>query len=234
MMQTVLDDFERRVDEINAFFNLLKRLDDPNTALCNKSDPRRVARAIEEDCIKVMKATAFLLIYNLVESGIRSALNAVYERIVADGRRIEEVRGELRQLWIQQRHSEFDIFSASPRTYKEVAERLVDDVLAKTVIKLDAQDLPGVSGNLDAAAIRTICKRHGISFKAHYVAKGGDRLLIVKEQRNALAHGEVSFAECGRQHTVEDLVRIKQQAVVFVRSIVRNIKKYAEKQEYAA
>lgn len=233
-MQAVIDEFERRIVEVNAFFGLLRRLEDPDTALCSKSDPKRVARRLDENCVKVMKATGFLLIYNLIESGIRSSLAAVYDQIASDGKTLQDVRRELQRIWVDQQHSALDLFSASPRTYKEVTERVLKDVFNKAVIKLNAGDLPGVSGNLDAETIRKVCYKHGVSEKAHYKAQGGDRLAIVKDQRNALAHGDISFAECGQQYTVEDLLRIKQQAIVFVRSILRNIKRYADKQEYAA
>jgi hypothetical protein len=56
----------------------------------------------------------------------------------------------------------------------------------------------------------------------------------VKTQRNDLAHGSISFSECGRQYTVDELERIKRQVVVFMRSILRSIGAYIRKQSYAA
>ena len=68
----------------------------------------------------------------------------------------------------------------------------------------------------------------------HHRAKGGVELGTVKEQRNALGHGNVTFTECGRQYAVSDLERIKRQTVVFVRSILKNVKRYLEEDAYVA
>jgi hypothetical protein len=56
--------------------------------------------------------------------------------------------------------------------------------------------------------------------------------LTVKTERNNLAHGLKSFAECGRDVTYKSLVQTKNQVVVFLRQILSNVEKYISGKEY--
>lgn len=231
-MDTIIDEFEQRVGEVDSYLKLLDRMEQPGVILYNRAKRRRL-RVFGEDSFKVMKATVFLLIYNLVESSIRSAFRRVYEKIEDEGKALGDVREELRRVWIGQQFRTFDSDSASARNYRELVGRMAEEVLQRSVLKLSAKRLP-ISGNLDADRIRSACKRHGVGVNVHHRAKGGIELGTVKEQRNALGHGSVTFTECGRQYAVSDLDRIKRQTVVFVRSILRNIKRYLEEGAYVA
>lgn len=179
-----------------------------------------------------MKATVFLLIYNIVESAIRSAFAYLYEEIAREGMTSDSLSSDLRQLWISQHFKSIDGDSASIRTFRELTEKIVEEVTSGTTVTLDERLLP-ISGNLDSDAIRQVCKRHGVSESVNKHAAGGAELKTVKEQRNTLAHGHSSFSDCGKQYTVADLKRIKRQAVVFVRSILRNVQRYTEQKQYA-
>ena len=48
----------------------------------------------------------------------------------------------------------------------------------------------------------------GFSMRVHYSAGNGEKLHQVKTRRNNLAHGNISFSECGRDFTLEELVNI--------------------------
>ena len=230
-MDAIIDEFEQRVDEVDSYLKLLVRIENLDVVLDNqaKVPPLRV---LGEDSFKVMKATVFLLIYNLVESSIRSALRRVYEKIEDEGKTLGDVREELRSLWIGQRFRSYDSYSASAHNYRELVEQITEEVLQRSVLKLSAKRLP-ISGNLDSDRIRDICKRHGVEVTVHHDAKGGVELGTVKDQRNALGHGSVTFTECGRQYAVSDLDRIKRQTVVFVRSILESVERYLEEGAYA-
>lgn len=232
-MQTVIQDFEGRVQEVQEYFKLLKQLEEPDAAIHNPRKRGARPKAVNDVCIKVMRATAFLLVYNLVESAIRSGIDVLYKRIELDEMSFEDVRNELQRIWIGQRHRSLDRSSASPGRYHEVAEEIASDIVARSVVSLSTGKL-SLGGSLDARAIREVCKRHGVAVSVHHRALGGAELSTVKSRRNALAHGHESFAECGQQYTVADLERIKQQSVIFVRSILRNIEKYVAKAGYAA
>ncbi len=231
-MDEVIEEFEERVVEVAAFLKVLERLENPDVVLVHRRKRRRL-RVLKDSSHKVMKATVFLLIYNLVESAIRSAFRQLYTTIEVEKKTAAELRRELRRVWVGQQFDKFAEGTASLRNYREVAEKLADQIIEDTAIRLSADLLP-VSGNLDADVIRKVCHSHGIPVRTHFRALGGCELETVKRQRNALGHGDVSFSACGQQYAVTDLKRIHRQSVVFVRSILKNIRRYVEEAAFSA
>ena len=89
-----------------------------------------------------------------------------------------------------------------------------------------------ISGNIDATVVREICKLHGVSSKVEKNAKGGEALGGIVKKRNSLAHGDESFEEVGRQFVAADLVLKKQEIVLYMRGILRNLEKFAKSKKY--
>lgn len=232
-MRAVFDDFEERVDEIDEFLVMLRLIEKPGGSLTYQTNRGERSRAISGNWSTTLKASTFLLLYNLMESALRRGLGVLYERIRADGHTYDELITELRDLWVDQRYRGIAARSASGQTYQSVAQELIARVAKRVTMELDDRRLP-VSGNLDAKQVRRVCELHGIPIATHYRAQGGAELENVRKQRNNLAHGNLSFAECGRNYTVDELDKIKRQVVVFMRSILRNIDKYMKAKSYAA
>ena len=80
---------------------------------------------------------------------------------------------------------------------------------------------------MDAQKIRDICNNHGIIIHLDPQCRGGEILKEVKEERNNLAHGTISFVECGRNYSIDDLKKNKEMKQnVFYEN---NIKKWNER-----
>lgn len=232
-MKQVLEDFDERVGEIDAYFAFLADLEQPNARLVFEVDSHDFEKGIDSEWLKTLKATSFLLIYNLVEAAIRSALGSLYETMKREGRSYEDLREEIRSVWIDQRFRRVDRHSASLRDYQDVARVLVSHAVDRLTVEIDSHILPK-SGNLDAEKVREICHLHGIPVDTPASGRGGADLAMVVKQRNDLAHGNVSFRECGRNFTVSQLCATKEQAVVFVKGILLNIQKYITEKAYVA
>jgi hypothetical protein len=231
MIAQVFQDFDERVREIDTFLSHLRTLERPAVAIEYATHRGVKKRNINPDWMKTLKAASFLLLYNLVESALRRGLGTVYESMRIDARTYEHLRDEIRNLWIDQRYHRVDRHSASLRKYQEVAAKLVADVANDLVVDL-ADDVLPVSGNLDADRVRKVCHLHGIPVSTHWRALGGSELVTVMKHRNSLAHGNISFRECGRQYTTQELEGIKKQVVIFMRSILRNIGRYVDTRQY--
>ena len=89
-----------------------------------------------------------------------------------------------------------------------------------------------INGNLNAEKIRQICKDHGITYSIDASCKGGAVLDDVKEKRNNLAHGTISFVECGRDYSIEALTSIKDETITFLNGILNGMKDYYDDQRY--
>jgi hypothetical protein len=47
-----------------------------------------------------------------------------------------------------------------------------------------------------------------------------------------LAHGVVSFSECGKDYTIAELQQIKKEVVGYLRGILKNVDSYIVNKEY--
>ena len=230
-MQAVLVDFEQRVTEVNKYLRMLKALDRSDAVIHSQSKASYKTISVEDDWRKVSKATVYLLIYNLVEAAIRSAFSELYETIANEGCSLLTVSKEIRDAWILSEHRKLTRETASPENYREAAARMVLSAIDREIVRFESSRIP-VSGNLDADNIRRVCHGHGVAVRVHKAAKGGVDLKIVKDQRNALAHGNRTFSEVGRDVTVEDLVRTTRQAEIYVRGVLKNIGKHISDKSY--
>lgn len=231
-MQKVIEEFEERVKDTEKYLRVLECLESPTVILYDKSTRRR-KKVFEDGSFKVMKATVFLLIYNLVESSIRSAFAELYSEIANSGTPPGELRSELRELWIRQTFHKLDKDSAALRNFREITKGIIDHYMAELPLALEAEHLP-ISGNLGCSEIRKTCLCHGITAKVHRHARGGIELETVKLKRNHLAHGNISFSDCGKEYTVSDLKRINREAILFIRGTIRSIENFINSKGFVA
>ncbi|NKB72252.1 MAG: hypothetical protein GKR89_34675 [Candidatus Latescibacteria bacterium] len=232
-MERVQEDFENRVGEIETYFQVLADLTAQGTTITRSLKNGTRSEALDTEVIETLKATSFLLLYNLVESSIRSGFAKIYESINGEVANLNGLREEYRKVWVEQKFTNMQTVSANQQSYRALVLEIVQSLVDGEPLELDPEKLK-ISGNLDAEQIRTLLGKHAVASHAHHQAFGGGELSTVKSQRNALAHGNLSFIECGRNYSVTDLVRIKRRTIIFIRSALRNIKKYVEKKQYAA
>ncbi|NES23426.1 MAG: hypothetical protein F6K41_32040 [Symploca sp. SIO3E6] len=223
MTSTLFQDFKERTKEVNKYFIFLKSLEQGTTKLImeGKNGATKI-RQIDPELEKTLKASGFLLLYNLVEATMRDAIEAIFEELRSKGVSFDHIRPELRKIVL-----------------KNLARRNPDKVLMEiTAISLDiitaGFDKGEIfSGNIDGREIRKTAEMYGFSSNTDYAQTGnGQDLLTVKTNRNDLAHGVKSFAEVGRTQTMGDLLRIKKKVVKYLRQILQNIETYIANQDY--
>jgi hypothetical protein len=229
-MQNVVDDFNERVKEIEEYLHILQMLAEPNVRI--KTDTGK-QEAVSLVALKTMKASCFLMLYNLVESTIINSMTNLYETMNSEGRCLLDFDSCVKEVWIEQQFRNMDPFSSNQTSYRNLIKTMVDAVLNSQPIFLRPDKLH-ISGNLDAREIRRIFEKHKIPTQTHYRAFGGGELRTIKDQRNSLAHGAVSFASCGQGFTVSSIIDIKKQTVVYLRSALRNIRRHIKSTHYAA
>jgi hypothetical protein len=225
-MISVLSDFEKRVKEINVYFLLLENIIEKDAVLFFPHKRTHKYQPHNAELIKILKANLFLLLYNLSESSIKQSLAEIYEQISDEQLKYEEVIDEIKKIWIDEKHNNFknkgteNIF----RAISNLAEEIIE-------IRFDSEKV--IPGNIDGRKIKEFSVKHGFSSSVHKNAKDGVKLHQVKTQRNHLAHGHISFAECGRNYTIGELREIKHQVIIYLRRILKNIEKYLDDKNYA-
>ena len=223
-MQTVILDFNTRVQEINEYFSFLEGLDNKTiklTSLENIDEEKN--KLIDYDLLtKTLKANSFLLLYNLVESTMRNAIESIFDELQNKDISYDQIRPELKKIVL-----------------KNLKKRNIDDLhKSTTAISIDIitagfdrEDL--FSGNLDGRKIKETANNYGFSYLTdHRKTNGGSDLAIIKSNRKDLAHGLKSFAEVGKDKTADELLEIKKKTVKYLRQILQNIEQYLSNQEY--
>lgn len=229
-MENVLSDFRERVEEIEEYINLLMLVSQPSVKI--HSEGKR-PKSVSNVALKTMKASCFLMLYNLVESSIRGSMSTLYEQMNSGRQCLHGFDQFVTELWISQKFKSLDPYSSNQTSYKKLIKSMVDDILLASPVSLDPESLP-ISGNLDARKIRELFINHNIPTHAHYRSLQGAELKTIKDKRNSLAHGSESFSDCGQQYSVQSIIDIKRQTVIFLRSSLKNVQKYIENTKYAA
>lgn len=226
-MHGTLNTFDERVNEIELYFDAIKSL------YLAKAASEIEETYFKDSFLKMLKSNAILMIYNLVESTIMGGILEIYDSLYQQGITYSMVRQEIQNIWFSFKFSEVYDKNAHFHSYRGKAKEIIDSILSNQVLRLNRK-ATNISGNLDAEKIRNICNEHGIVYHLEPQCRGGIILSDVKDKRNSLAHGTVSFVECGRDYTVEDLDKIKDETIFFLNNILSGMRDYYDEQQYLA
>ncbi len=219
-MTSVQQEFRDRVQEIEDYLGLIAGLDEGRTALVQKeSGAAAYSQQAQDDLVRTSKASALLLLYNLMESTVSNAVEAIYDEMANRNVSFDACRREVRLVVLAnlKRHA--------PAKILPDLTQLTTDIISKAFRKDKL-----VSGNVDAEEIRGIADTYGFG---HPAADGRD-LLTVKSHRNDLAHGVKSFAEVGRSFVIQDIIDLKNKVVAYLQALLACVAQYITQAHYLA
>lgn len=230
-MNSTRVDFDRRVNEIEVYFNFLI-LSDLSPSSINYTEQvsgNALNHVINEDLRKILKANGFILLYNLVESTVNKSLIAIFNKIIDEGRKFSELSDTFRKLWIYDKGSVLKgIDNINLNKIRELMRDIAESVLATEIANLSTNCI-SISGNLDAQEIRKIAGQLGFD-----AVPDGRHLLTIKTKRNQLAHGEFSFTDIGQNYSVNQLIEFKSNAITYLREFMNSIELFINVKKYAA
>jgi hypothetical protein len=223
MTNALIQDFTERSKEVSKYFIFLKSLEQGTTKL--SMDARKNIKknkVIDPELLKTLKASGFLLLYNLVEATMRNVIEAIFDRLRNEGISYDQIRPELKKIVIR------NLKKRNPDVISLSITAISVDIITAGFSKEDL-----FSGNIDGKKIRETATEYGFSYLTDHEKTGsGSDLLTVKANRNDLAHGIKSFAEVGRDQTTDELLEIKNKVIRYLKQILQNIETYLENAEY--
>lgn len=225
-MNEVVRIFNIRSKEIDIYFKFLLESIEKEAGLYFSNNLSHKVKKIDQELIKIFKANGFLLLYNLVESTIRNSLVEIYVNVNQDRVKYNEIKSEFKKIWIEHKYKNFK--DKGSKDILEIINNIDNDIIENLVF--DHKKV--ISGNIDSRKIEELSILYGFSKHTHYFSKSGSCLFKVKNNRNQLAHGLVSFSECGRDYTIQELIQIKKELVSYIRGILKNIKKFIDNKDY--
>jgi hypothetical protein len=254
-MSNLLIDFQEKIDEINKYFEFVQFLDtyviENNQTLKTESRPDF---NIDMNLEKVLRGNCYLMLYNLVEGSITESINAIFTDINQNNVLLHELTPAYKQIWLKYK---FDLVKSMPKKNLD-KHRNIDANLNQVLQNLDAFTVHDftekkkvgnvveeeifegykaylkviktseISGNLDVRVIRDELSR----MYDFDVPERCDELRDVKNARNKLAHGEITFSEAGLRNTIPELIIIKDNVAEYLRVVLTNIDLFIEQKGY--
>lgn len=213
-MNTVRTIFRERVDDIECYFELVKNIESSVGQGKGFLETQDGLYRISPQQQKIMCSGIYLHLYNLVESTVNSLIDAV-ERHALHGISgdIKLLTDKMRSLYIKSVLGTDDNLSSEKKL--DNALTLFNQVIGQEppVIKIP----PGGGGNWDSSEIQKFSQRIGVDYQIPREIKQAisrpfrddkNPIWLIKVIRNKLAHGSMSFAECGEGHVASDFRRL--------------------------
>jgi hypothetical protein len=225
MKSTLFKDFDERSQEVSKYFLLLKNLEQGSIKLSMGNSTNHKIKNIDIELEKTLKATGFLLLYNLVEATMRNAIEAIFDDLTNNNISFDDVKDEIKKIVIKNFKNNK---SKSSDKLLESIKNISTDIISAS---FDKEKL--FSGNIDSKKIKETAEIYGFSYKTNAKkTQNGNDLLKIKNNRNDLAHGFKSFEEIGRDATADELFQIKKKVISYLREILQNIETYIYNKEY--
>lgn len=207
-MHTVKSIFQARAQEIEAYYKFLEEYINTNT---------------DKELSKILRSNLILMLYNLVESSIANAIEAIHNDIYAKNVSFDSLNQELQKVLIKQLKS-----NINPHDFVVSINNLALDVVNKCFQKRKISN-----GNIDNTTINRLARDYGFDFNTTYDrTKHGKCLEEIRGRRNDLAHGTFSFTEIGKEYTIEDLEKKKNETINYLSEILDNIDIYLSNRHY--
>lgn len=236
-MSTVSELLEARFLEIEDYLLLIENIEISVQSGGQVSGSGSLLVSVSQR--KIIHSSVYLQLYNLVEATVSKGLAEVCQITTAENsRKLTDLNEHLRQEWVRAKartHS-----SASPDERLRTAVWLCNQ-LAESMPLTEFEIAKGGGGNWDDSSIEKIAARIGCNLnisqevltgvKRHIRDEKGALSLVVS-LRNRLAHGNISFEECGQYDTASELRSLANIVVAYLREFVAALDNYIDKDLY--
>lgn len=227
-MQQLFDEFKERKEEIDCYYKFLRQITSQTYVL--KNIRKKQDNCLDSRIQKILKANTFLLLYNLIESTVKNALQYACQQIAKENIQYESLVEGLKKQWVNV-HTRQHLQSPNDLKLKEGVKLIIDKTLDEC-IRFDNNYKIKYQNNIDAQIMRQISRDFGFPLKFADSLKGGYRIEEIKDKRNFLAHGNITFSSCGQDLTLEDLTKYKNDTYKILNKFLSSIKTYLEKKQY--
>ena len=219
-MIEVKRDFIQRKEEIETYFLFLEKLLKYDSVTWSDNSHERISGQLRS----ILKANIFLMLYNLAESSISDAIEQIHISIDKDDDvSFDNIKDEIKENLI--RHLKNEI---NPKKFIEDINEISTDIIRYCFNKKKL-----FPGNIDSRKIQNFANKYGFSTSTNpRKTKNGEKLQTVKDRRNEIAHGVLSFEEIGKEYTPSDIMDFKDEVIAYLEQIIDNIEIYINNKEY--
>jgi hypothetical protein len=224
--------FRERSDEVYLYLHFLQDIE-----AASQSGPPRLVGAKAPIAVgqqRILYSSLYLQLYNLVEATVAKCIEAVVEAAASHGAKPSDLNEAMRSEWVRSFARTHVDLKAENRLRFAVA--MCDHVLEQLPIEVFDLDSGG-GGNWDDSEIEKISKRVGIKLQISRAARAAvhaahrdnmGALKLVKNRRNRLAHGSLSFVDCSDGVTVAELWVVTDAIVSYLHDAIKCFGNYID------
>lgn len=204
-MITVRADFEKRCDEVKIYLDWLAQIE-------------LDAKEIPAGLPSTMKAAAMLLLYNLVESTMTNAVEAVFDELQSRKISFDLLRVEFKTAVMQ------NVKNCAANKLTEKIAAITTDIISSSFDKTKV-----FNGNVDARKIRETLSDFGVKKTHNYEEAKLHEIMVA---RNRLAHGAESFGDYGKDLTAPQLIRDFEAVKTLLAHVLDDFGSYIGQRHY--
>lgn len=232
-------DFLERSNEVDAYMRLVAAIEHAaqqgTPILRNRTGDVSAVDPLQQ---KILYGGVYLHLYNLVEATISRCILAVEEAASATRRwKADDLSTHLRAEWVRSvaRTHEDLTTDNRLRVALDLCEHLVS--MLPVAVKIEK----GGGGNWDDVAIFRFASRIGVPLQlnAHtenkvkrHIRDNKGPLALVKHLRNKLAHGEMSFSECGDGRSANELEELVNLTKTYLEEVISSFEGFISRHEF--
>lgn len=233
---TIREEFNKRVAEINSFYEILSIIELENPCIsANKIEDESIVEVelqINSSKVDKLRSTTYLLLYNLIESTVFNSITSIFDEISDKGLTYFDIIKDVQKYWLNNLYKHDD---------KKKKETIIETIMSVAIqifnnkISLASNEI-NYGGSLDAKTIFATAKSMKIDIgnvrRIYDENKHGQILMEIKQKRNWLAHGEKSFIEIGSTSSFIQLEDAKNNVFAFLSEFISAVEYYIANQQY--
>lgn len=198
-MLSFYQDFENSKKEIEYYLKFIQKIEENALVLSVLKDS--ADDFIDLELPKILKANAFIMLYNLVEATVKNNLWEVFEDIKSNNVPYVGLRQEIKNV-VLLRKAKFD-FKTKDETVAAQVIQIIEKALSNfsEYFPKQKKSIYFESGNLDIDKINAAFKSYGLRPVSQNHKNQEEAFKVTVRNRNKLAHGDQTFGECGKDYS---------------------------------
>ncbi|WP_156885492.1 MAE_28990/MAE_18760 family HEPN-like nuclease [Massilia niastensis] len=225
-MISIRGDFTARRSEIDQYLDLLRKIEDGEYLLHYQGNYVNLPTTVKT----TQKASAILLLYNIVESVVTKLLIRIHEVVISKDVGYFDLNDKIKDLTLVY----FNSVIEKKQSFHDAVpfvQSLIGMLMRNAKFEVSYEEMEKhyslYSGNLDSRKIKETFSKYGV-----VVRETASELQTIKNGRNKLAHGEVSFEEYGRELSIQQLSALKDATLNYLKNLIDEVEEYVNSAGY--